>query len=126
MKSNQVDWTMFVQCSDKRFQVATQQLRKHLGIKKGHYDPISVPGGAGNFDVLQSSMKTLDPFRPQNRRAVLTVHEDCAAQATRDHLIQSIQLTQEFFPEVVAYFLKLDGSFELVEHVCNQSVVIKT
>lgn len=125
MTSNHVDWTMFVQCSDKRFQVATQQLRKHLGIKKGYYDPISVPGGAGNLTVLQASMETLDPFRPQNRRAILTVHEDCAAQATRDHLIQSIQLAQVFFPEVLAYFLKLDGSFELVNHVCNQSVAIR-
>lgn len=108
-----MDWVMYVQCCDKRFQVASQKLRKHLGLKKGNYDPISVPGGAANLMVIKDSFKLLCPIRPEKRLVVLTIHEDCAAGATPEDLARAIEEAKKFFFQGKAYILRLDGSFEM-------------
>lgn len=107
-------WTLCVQCCDHRFQKAGRALRRHLGIKSGHYDLISIPGGAGDLSTFQNAMALLHDKRLDDRLAVLTIHEDCAAGATETDLAKTVNAAKEFFPEVKGYILKLDGTFELI------------
>lgn len=96
-------------CMDFRFQKAVYELIKENGLEYGDYDLVSIKGGAGNFEQLREHLVVAKRLHnPQ--QIILTVHEDCGANATQKDLEKANEISKEIFGNdipIIEKYLKL-------------------
>lgn len=104
---------LIVHCIDFRFQGAIRKLFNSLGLRHGHFDRLSVAGGAGNFKILEEhaplSRKLHEP-----ELVILTIHEDCGAGAKKEDLRKARKIAKKSIPNTRCFYLKLNGEVEEV------------
>jgi hypothetical protein len=77
-----------VYCGDPRFQTAFEPfIERELGLRKGHFIPLVVGGGAGvlanperlpkEFKFMKDRFELIHKYFPSIKRVVLINHEDC-------------------------------------------------
>ncbi len=102
-----------VHCMDFRIQKTVDNLLADLGIVKGSFDRVSVAGGAANFEQLETHL-TLSKKLHNPSIFILTIHEDCGADAKLEDLDNARRLIKNSCPEceIRTFFVRLDGGWE--------------
>ncbi|MBM3213762.1 hypothetical protein FJZ36_02455 [Candidatus Poribacteria bacterium] len=105
-----------VHCIDPRIQQMVESFRAKSGITYGHFDRVSVAGGAGFLDDYQDEV-AIAFTRHEVRDIVLTGHDDCLAGTTRGGVLDAAGQLRERYGSSVrvhAIWFHLDGTHDVL------------
>jgi len=98
-----------VGCIDYRYQKLLHDIVLREKLSYGDYDFITIPGGAGNFDILEKYL-TISKKLHQPNKVVLTIHEDCGAGVKLEDIKKAVLIARRVFGKYITistHYLKL-------------------